>query len=767
MAGRSRAKRGQGGGRAKTSRSSAAVDDTTAPSQPTLAATASIDTQQHTPLAPPSRPLSISRSQISPQTPPHSPPSSSGSKRKFEDIAEAHEEDEQDSKILPPPASSFSANASIMSTSERPSRKRRSTYTLAASIASIERNTRTRSRATVERSVTRNPLSSGFSKPNDSEKLVVKSRDGRECWLCSQSNSVMLETAHNVVASNRDLFLNYRDTVGIFPPNLRHLASPHNLVTLCRNCHCVYDCQQPRWIILPTNLEFFINHEMGDYESRILAASKGVTKPRSVPTALEYATSSPTNLYMPYFFEESVMPRMEPEEASSRFPRAYGGAPTTMILKAGLGINQPKIKASKNSSLPFTTGIPASVRQQVTRLFELWDRDPPSPKKQPKSPAKTSFKDEDQPPGSETDENSSQSGSKKRRTKGNPNNRKRKSPHASQTTCEEHQDELADICAPTKKKARMANPKDTHKSNNPSPDSQTTNADTMTHTDGRNSQGSSANKRYNLRSHYRTPPTSPEFGMEFSSRKKATGKTQGKAQTTTKDTQISKRKRISTSSESVLQKRAKKVAKATGAKKDGRRPQTRSRDPKVAAAPLTPARSRPSPNDPIPTKRINSLVKASGVKKRKGGIQESPARRSIKKNTAALFGDIGEIMATAQRAKTETDFLGSTPVKNCKGKQKPQPAYHLLHMDLDTSMEIEQPGQIDKHYIGASNNGSLDAQSGGDNYDGEHDDGYASDSGSERPDKEDWAWGPSHTANDVVETCVGWFGVGTSGRISD
>ncbi|KAF3902748.1 hypothetical protein AA313_de0203253 [Arthrobotrys entomopaga] len=743
MVGRQKAKRGRGSGRRTTSRSPVAIDDTT------TAFTADIKAAivSHTPLAPPPLP---SKTKVSHQTPPRSPPSSGSSKRKFEDIAEVSWDSNEDQNL---PEVSFSANASIMTTSDRPSRRLRSTYTLAASIASIEKTTRTRSRraATLERSVTRNPLSSGFSKPNDSEKLVVKSRDGRECWLCAQENTVMLETAHNVVASNRDLFLNYRDTVGIFPPNLRHLASPHNLVTLCRNCHCVYDCQQPRWIILPTNIQYFIDHELADYDARLVAASTGLIRPRTVPTAVQYASASATNLYMPYFFEESVMPKMDPKEAAARFPRPYGGAPTTMILKAGLGINQPKIKTSKNSILPFTTGIPAAVRQQVTQLFELWDRDPPSPKKQPKLPAKTCVKDEEQPPGSETDENS-QAGSKKRNPRPNHPNRKRKSPHASQPPAEE-QDELADICAPTKKKARIMTG-DELDSKDTSPTSQNT-TKSMTHTAGQNSQDSSAAKRYNLRSQYRTPPTSPEFSVEVSVKKTTTRGRPRKSDTMATNTVISKRKRVSTSSESVLAKKSKKkIAKAATSKKDGKKPQRNTEGSKagISATPLTP-KSGPSPTSKVAT----TLTKQTGVKKRR--FEESPVQRSFKRTAALLFADVGG-------SPSKMPVRAGGPKKKT-GKEVSRLTQRLPPARFDESFENEDV--LRESDTVASNVDSLDAQSGGydHKYEEEQDDGYASDSGSERPDKDDWAWGPGHTANDVVEACVGWFGVGTSGRISD
>ncbi|KAK6343156.1 hypothetical protein TWF718_008529 [Orbilia javanica] len=746
MVGRQRTRRGRSTARRTISRSPA-IDDTTSKSTQQVNNNNNTITK-NTPLAPPFVPEEA-QPRAPPTTKPELPSPGGSSKRKFDDIAEVSWDGTDDKPL---PEVSFSANASIVTVSERPSRRIRSTYTLAASIASIEKGTGTRSRRTapLEKSVTRNPLSSGFSKPNDSEKLVVKARDGRQCWLCAQSNTVMLETAHNVVASNRDLFLNYRDTVGIFPPNLRHLASPHNLVTLCRNCHCVYDCQQPRWIILPSNLQYFIDHETVDYESRIKAASEGLVKPRSVPTAVQYATASPTNLYMPYFFEESVMPRMDPEDAACRFPRAYGGAPTTMILKAGLGINQPKIKGPKSSSLPFTPGIPSAVRQQVTTLFELWDRDPPSPKKQPNPLSKTCIKEEDQPPGSGDDDENSQSGAKKRRSRPGVASKKRKTP-PSQAAEEDHQDELADICGPTKKKARIA----TEDRVDYSPASQATTSAARSAV--RDSQDSSVERRYNLRSQYRTPPTSPEFSAAPIS-KKATRKLNAAA-----GKSLAKATRGGSSSrEGILAKQTKKITKNKptkgSLKKEGKKTRSKSPKKKVSVAPLTP-KSHPSPNNPIRGRHTKGDINAIPKKQALG---ESPLQQSVKRNAASLFADVaGPSPAEAIPAVEATKVA-----KKKTGKDAPSLAQRLPPAQFDENLPGEEMADFDS---AASNVDSLHPQSGDSDKgcEDDHDDGYASDSGSELPDKQDWAWGPENTANDIVETCVGWFGVGTVGKISE
>jgi hypothetical protein len=66
---------------------------------------------------------------------------------------------------------------------------------------------------------------------------------------------------------------------GFFPPEI---------YPLCANCHTEFDDSIPGFIVLPTNLDFFIEYEERDYESRINAARDGEERERSVPNAIEY-----------------------------------------------------------------------------------------------------------------------------------------------------------------------------------------------------------------------------------------------------------------------------------------------------------------------------------------------------------------------------------------------------------------------------------------------------------------------------------------------
>jgi hypothetical protein len=60
-------------------------------------------------------------------------------------------------------------------------------------------------------------------------------------------------------------------------------AQVENLILLCRNCHGAYDCDYPSWVLLPHNLDFFINFERKDYAARVAAAKRGVQQGRALP----------------------------------------------------------------------------------------------------------------------------------------------------------------------------------------------------------------------------------------------------------------------------------------------------------------------------------------------------------------------------------------------------------------------------------------------------------------------------------------------------
>ena len=65
-----------------------------------------------------------------------------------------------------------------------------------------------------------------------------------------------------------------------------------NAIILCSQCHTKFDMMQdPGWALYPSDLDFFIDYEIRDYELRANEASRGIQRKRSCPTAAEYLTA--------------------------------------------------------------------------------------------------------------------------------------------------------------------------------------------------------------------------------------------------------------------------------------------------------------------------------------------------------------------------------------------------------------------------------------------------------------------------------------------
>jgi len=148
---------------------------------------------------------------------------------------------------------------------------------------------------------------------------------------------------------------------GYLPTEI-HINHTDNFIVLCTNCHAGFAGSIPAIVILPTNIQFFIDHELRDYESRMNTATEGQEpQKRNIPTAQAYKDAGGT--YIAY----ALMPGYKTSAA-----KPWGGSPPAMILKASLGVNTPPLQAEGIDTIPHGT------RTQVTRLIELWARPPPT-----------------------------------------------------------------------------------------------------------------------------------------------------------------------------------------------------------------------------------------------------------------------------------------------------------------------------------------------------------------------------------------------------
>ncbi|OQE32730.1 hypothetical protein PENFLA_c001G04063 [Penicillium flavigenum] len=126
-----------------------------------------------------------------------------------------------------------------------------------------------------ENSQPRTDISNTFS---DTVKLEVTRLSGVECWSCSITDP---EFAH-VVAQEDGQVQHWREA-GLFPFSLK---AAMNCIQLCPTCYTAYACfNDPRWVFLPTDLNFFIRHEIEDQQRR---AQADLPSGRIVPTAKDY-----------------------------------------------------------------------------------------------------------------------------------------------------------------------------------------------------------------------------------------------------------------------------------------------------------------------------------------------------------------------------------------------------------------------------------------------------------------------------------------------
>ncbi|KAN0084956.1 hypothetical protein V8E54_001423 [Elaphomyces granulatus] len=96
-------------------------------------------------------------------------------------------------------------------------------------------------------------------------KDSVQIRDGSRCWAYGYSLNIGLKCCHVIPRNQTQRFLYFQEG-GFFPPTLTHLVHPDNLITLCGNYHDEFDSSMPELVIIPTDIEDFIQWEKNDYE---------------------------------------------------------------------------------------------------------------------------------------------------------------------------------------------------------------------------------------------------------------------------------------------------------------------------------------------------------------------------------------------------------------------------------------------------------------------------------------------------------------------
>ncbi|CAI7571420.1 unnamed protein product [Penicillium palitans] len=126
-----------------------------------------------------------------------------------------------------------------------------------------------------ENSQARTDISNAFS---HTVKLEVSRLSSGQCWSCSTTDP---EFAH--VIAQKDGQVDCWKEAGLLPFSLKAVT---NCVQLCPTCHTAFDrSDDPHWVFLPTDLNFFIKYEVADRQRR---AETDEPSYRIVPTAKEY-----------------------------------------------------------------------------------------------------------------------------------------------------------------------------------------------------------------------------------------------------------------------------------------------------------------------------------------------------------------------------------------------------------------------------------------------------------------------------------------------
>lgn len=144
-----------------------------------------------------------------------------------------------------------------------------------------------------------------------------------------------------------------------------------NGIGLCPTCHNNFNtAPDPRLVIVPTDLDFFINYEELDYRDRMLAANQGFAVPRQCPTKEQYSENQAANgtiqqgsrLYKPYILVKFYASGFEPDLS----PRPWHGQPVHMIRRAFIALGSLNYRK-----------LSQEVAIKLRRLSELYTRHPP------------------------------------------------------------------------------------------------------------------------------------------------------------------------------------------------------------------------------------------------------------------------------------------------------------------------------------------------------------------------------------------------------
>ncbi|KAF3912594.1 hypothetical protein AA313_de0200296 [Arthrobotrys entomopaga] len=233
---------------------------------------------------------------------------------------------------------------------------------------------------------------------SDNLKLSLRKLYQNVCWLCEDAYSGhILDAAHVYAKADAEFQLMFDRGILPFPK----VNDASNAIPFCKRCHAHFDKQHPLFIILPVDLEWFLEFERADFRQREECLLQGIDRRRLVPTAEMYRAhlaskrpetlknrpeyeldlECPGGVYEVHLRGDFLTSPRERKRGAREIigyytTKIWHGSPTSMLLHAC------KSLLCVNPGQPW---ISDDKRRMLLELILLWSREPQIPQTEPVS----------------------------------------------------------------------------------------------------------------------------------------------------------------------------------------------------------------------------------------------------------------------------------------------------------------------------------------------------------------------------------------------
>ncbi|EPS35552.1 hypothetical protein H072_11055 [Dactylellina haptotyla CBS 200.50] len=225
-------------------------------------------------------------------------------------------------------------------------------------------------------------VSSDKSKFSERTKWEVEQLSDDSCWVCGNERT-SLDVCH--VIARKDPGFSDISSRGIVP--FEHRGDKSNAIPLCKRCHDGFDSVRPQVIILPVDLDYFLDFELRDYKERSetmhTQPRRRITpsgdhyrahllnsRPKSIePKYLNELEDSELagGLYQIYLREDILGTRRNPIPLG-RYdePRIWHGSPTALIIHASRAL----------ACVDCTNWLSEDVLDTLNAIIKAWRKEP-------------------------------------------------------------------------------------------------------------------------------------------------------------------------------------------------------------------------------------------------------------------------------------------------------------------------------------------------------------------------------------------------------